>query len=71
MPMAMKWSEEQTRAIFDSGKTILVNAGAGSGKTAVLTERLLQKVNAGVHLSQLIVLTFTRLAAKEMKDRLR
>ncbi len=69
--MAMKWSEEQTKAIFDSGKTILVNAGAGSGKTAVLTERLLQKVNAGVHLSQLIVLTFTRLAAKEMKERLR
>lgn len=69
--MAMKWSEEQTKAIFDSGKTILVNAGAGSGKTAVLTERLLQKVNSGVHLSQLIVLTFTRLAAKEMKERLR
>lgn len=69
--MAMKWSEEQIKAIYDSGKTILVNAGAGSGKTAVLTERLLQKVNAGVHLSQLIVLTFTRLAAKEMKERLR
>ncbi|MCM1260979.1 MAG: UvrD-helicase domain-containing protein [Prevotella sp.] len=69
--MAMKWSEEQKKAIYDSGKTILVNAGAGSGKTAVLTERLLQKVNSGVHLSQLIVLTFTRLAAKEMKERLR
>ena len=69
--MAMKWSEEQTKAIYDSGKTILVNAGAGSGKTAVLTERLLQKINSGVHLSQLIVLTFTRLAAKEMKERLR
>ena len=40
----MKWSKEQQLAIYESNKSILVNAGAGSGKTAVLTERLLQKV---------------------------
>ena len=67
----IKWSDEQLLAIDEKDKTILVNAGAGSGKTAVLTERLLRKVKAGTHLKNLIVLTFTKLAASEMKERLR
>lgn len=69
--MKTNWSTEQLKAIYDNGKDILVNAGAGSGKTAVLTERLLQKIEAGVKLDELIVLTFTTLAAGEMKERLR
>ena len=69
--MMTNWSAEQFKAIYDEGKDILVNAGAGSGKTAVLTQRLLQKIEAGVKLDELIVLTFTTLAASEMKERLR
>lgn len=67
----MKWSSDQYKAIVESGKSILVNAGAGSGKTAVLTERLLQKVTNGIKLENLIILTFSVLAAGEMKERLR
>ena len=67
--MKTNWSTEQLKAIYDNGKDILVNAGAGSGKTAVLAERLLQKIEAGVKLDELIVLTFTTLAAGEMKER--
>lgn len=67
----MKWSKEQLQAITEEGKNILVNAGAGSGKTAVLTTRLLTKVKNGIKLDSLIVLTFTKLAASEMKERLR
>lgn len=69
--MAMRWSEKQLQAIYETGKNILVNAGAGSGKTAVLTQRLLEKIKSGVSLKNLIVLTFTKLAASEMKERLR
>ncbi len=65
------WSDEQWRAIHEKGKNILVNAGAGSGKTAVLTERIVRILKDGVSLDRLIVLTFTRAAAGEMKERLR
>ena len=65
------WTQEQWNAIYDTGCNILVSAGAGSGKTAVLTERLTQKVLNGVSLNELIVLTFTKDAASSMKERLR
>lgn len=67
----MKWSNDQLKAIEESGKSILVSAGAGSGKTTVLTERLLRKIENGVKIQDLIVLTFTVMASKEMKERLR
>ena len=65
------WSDEQWQAIFARGADVLVNAGAGSGKTAVLTERIVQILKAGVGIERLIVLTFTRAAAAEMKERIR
>ena len=40
----MAWTKEQEQAIYDSGTNIIVSAGAGSGKTAVLSERVLQKI---------------------------
>lgn len=70
-PIDVIWTQEQWNAIYDSGCNILVSAGAGSGKTAVLTERLTQKVLNGTSLSELIVLTFTKDAASTMKERLR
>lgn len=66
-----KWTEEQSDAIKRSDTNIIVSAGAGSGKTAVLTERVIQKLLNGVKIEELIILTFTNAAAKEMKDRIR
>lgn len=70
-PNNVRWSDEQWLAIHASGQNILVNAGAGSGKTAVLTERVIQILKKGVKLESLIVLTFTKAAASEMKQRIR
>lgn len=67
----MKWTEEQFQAIYKTGQNIIVSAGAGSGKTAVLTERILEKLKSGISLSELVVLTFTEAAAFEMKERVR
>ena len=65
------WSPEQKLAIKEEGKNIIVSAGAGSGKTAVLTARVINKLNRGIHINELLVLTFTNAAAQEMKDRIR
>lgn len=69
--MATKWTKEQLDAINLDGNNIIVSAGAGSGKTAVLSERVLRKINNGVHINEILILTFTNAAAKEMKDRIR
>lgn len=66
-----RWTKEQEEAIYTSGKNIIVSAGAGSGKTAVLSERVLHKIEEGIHVNELLILTFTRAAADEMKDRIR
>ena len=67
----MAWTKEQEQAIYTSGSNIIVSAGAGSGKTAVLTERVIKKVENGVHVNELLILTFTKAAAGEMKERIR
>ncbi|NCC71194.1 DEAD/DEAH box helicase, partial [bacterium] len=66
-----KFTKEQTDAINKEGTNIIVSAGAGSGKTAVLTERVIRKIKDGVDINKLLVLTFTKDAAHEMKDRIR
>ncbi len=66
-----KWTENQDLAIKDKGHNIIVSAGAGSGKTAVLSQRVLQHIQDGWDINRLLVLTFTNLAAKEMKTRIR
>ena len=65
------WTKEQEEAIYTEGTNIIVSAGAGSGKTAVLTERVLEKVKKGVSLNNLLILTFTKLAASEMRERIK
>ncbi len=69
--MANKWTEEQRRAIDIEGNNVIISAGAGSGKTAVLSERVLRKVKGKTHVNELLILTFTKAAAQEMKDRIR
>ena len=66
-----QWTGEQTRAIELRGGNVLVSASAGSGKTAVLTERLLRMiVDGGADVRDFVVVTFTKTAAAEMKARL-
>ena len=67
----MKWTNEQLDAINKEGTNIIVSAGAGSGKTAVLTERVLRKLTSGISIRNLLILTFTNAAAQEMKERIR
>ena len=66
-----RWTDEQLSAINEEGKNIIVSAGAGSGKTAVLSERVLRKIKQGINVNELLILTFTNAAAKEMKERMR
>lgn len=66
-----KFTKEQDQAINDSGKDILVSASAGSGKTTVLVERVLKKILSGKPVSSLLIITFTKAAAREMKERIK
>lgn len=66
-----RWTIDQEKAITETGKNIIVSAGAGSGKTAVLTERTIRKLLNGTSINKLLILTFTNAAAGEMKDRIR
>ncbi|MDO1605440.1 helicase-exonuclease AddAB subunit AddA [Lactobacillus sp. YT155] len=59
----------QKQAIEDKDLDILVSAAAGSGKTRVLVERVIKKILSGQSIDNLLIVTFTKLAAKEMKDR--
>ena len=67
----MAWTNEQKQAIYTRGSNIVVSAGAGSGKTAVLSERMLDFCLKGNDITEALVLTFTNAAAKEMKERIR
>ena len=70
--MALELTNGQKAAIKEYGKNIIVSAGAGSGKTFVLTERVIYFIKEhGFRLSDFLILTFTNLAAGEMKDRIR
>ena len=66
-----RWTKEQEEAITRTGSNIIVSAGAGSGKTAVLTERTIRKLLNGGNINRLLILTFTNAAAGEMKERIR
>lgn len=66
-----EWNREQNEAIYNRGKNLLVSAGAGSGKTAVLVERIIEILSDDmVDLDRLLVVTFTQAAAAEMRERI-
>ena len=65
-----KKTAEQIEAIYTAGQNVLVSASAGSGKTFVMAERILDQLARGVEISQLFISTFTVKAATELKERL-
>lgn len=71
--MGISWTEEQQEVIRARGSNILVSAAAGSGKTAVLVERIIQRITDKTNptdIDRLLIVTFTRAAAAEMKERI-
>lgn len=71
--MGVKWTREQEQVIRLRGKNLLVSAAAGSGKTAVLVERILSRVmdpQQPIDVDELLIVTFTRAAAGEMRERI-
>ena len=66
----MHFTQEQNRAIRARGTNLLLSAAAGSGKTAVLVERVLSLILEGGDVERMLVVTFTRAAAAEMRARL-
>ncbi len=71
--MGRNWTEAQASAIRTRGRTLLISAAAGSGKTATLTERIIRRLTDPenpIELSRLLVVTFTRAAASELRERI-
>ncbi len=67
----MNWTKEQKEAIYEKDSNILVAAAAGSGKTAVLVERIIHKIiDEGIDIDKILVVTFTNAAASEMRERI-
>ena len=67
----MKWTKEQEQVINLGNRNILVAAGAGSGKTAVLVQRIIRMITdeeKPVDIDHLLIVTFTKAAASEMRE---
>ncbi len=71
--MSRQWTDSQLQAINASGGSVIVSAAAGSGKTAVLVERVISMITdeeKPVDVDRILVVTYTRAAASELKERL-
>ena len=71
--MERNWTDAQKAAMNTRNKTLLVSAAAGSGKTATLTQRIINSIaDPTIHadISKMLIVTFTRAAADEMKSRI-
>lgn len=65
------WTSDQQLAIDTRGGKIIVSAAAGSGKTAVLSQRVIELILSGTNVDELLIVTFTKAAAEEMKIRIK
>ncbi len=65
-----RFTKKQTDAIYTRDKNILVSAGAGSGKTTVLTKRLIERIKSGDSVTDFLVVTFMKAAASDIKSKL-
>lgn len=71
--MERQWTKQQQQVIELQNRNLLVSAAAGSGKTAVLVERIIQKILDSKHqidIDRLLIVTFTNAAAAEMRERI-
>ena len=71
--MSNKWTEDQKNAIRSTGGTVLVSAAAGSGKTSVLVQRVIDAITNETNpadITDFLIVTFTNMAAQEMKNRI-
>ena len=68
-----QWTDDQQQVIDSRDKNMLVSAAAGSGKTAVLVERIIQRIldeEKPIDVDRIVVVTFTKAAAAEMRERI-
>ena len=71
--MSKNWTQKQKQAIDTRGKTLLVSAAAGSGKTATLTERIVRRLTDEqnpANITRMLIVTFTRLSAADLKRKI-
>ena len=71
--MGVNWTRDQRKVIESRHRNLLVSAAAGSGKTAVLVERIIEMITDKEHpgdIERLLVMTFTKAAASEMRERI-
>ncbi|MGM0124168.1 helicase-exonuclease AddAB, AddA subunit [Enterococcus sp. AZ194] len=64
------YTPQQWQAIYDGEDNLLVSASAGSGKTTVLVQRVIEKLKSGTNIDELLIVTYTEAAAREMKERI-
>ena len=66
-----EWTEKQLRVIRSDAREIICSAAAGSGKTAVMVERIIRLLREGAEPDSFLIMTFTNAAASEMRERIR
>lgn len=64
------FTDKQWQSVFDGDDNLLISASAGSGKTTVLVRRVIEKLKSGSNIDELLIVTFTEAAAREMKERI-
>ena len=67
----MELTSRQRQAVESRGGNLLVSAAAGSGKTSVLARRIVSLIEEGADIRRMLIVTYTNLAAAEMRDRIR
>ncbi len=68
--MGTSWTNAQLDAISHSNSDLIISAAAGSGKTATLTERIIRKIKNGSDISRMLIVTFTKASASDLKSKI-